>query len=229
MEEMGSDSPDRGGREPDRRLWPSPAMVVALLALFVALGGSAWAVSKVGTNQLKNNAVTTPKIKPAAVNGSRLANRAVTESKIADGAVIGSKIAVGSVGAANLQPASVTFDTLADSSVQGSKIAPNAIQSGLIADQAVTSSKLAEDAVGGSNIAIETILGTPVSIPGGTSEVVTATCPQGKTAVSAGYQASNSLVVVYQLFVSGNTALVYAGNSGPLESSIQVTAKAVCI
>ncbi|MFN8223785.1 MAG: hypothetical protein U0R50_11145 [Gaiellales bacterium] len=47
---------------------PSPAMSVAVLALFVALGGTGYAVSKlpnnsVGTAQLKNNAVTSAKVK----------------------------------------------------------------------------------------------------------------------------------------------------------------------
>jgi hypothetical protein len=47
---------------------PSPAMLVALLALFVALGGSSYAAlqlrpGSVGTKQLKNGAVTSPKVK----------------------------------------------------------------------------------------------------------------------------------------------------------------------
>jgi hypothetical protein len=46
---------------------PSPAMVVALIALFVALGGGAYAAIKlptnsVGTKQLKKGAVTPPKL-----------------------------------------------------------------------------------------------------------------------------------------------------------------------
>jgi hypothetical protein len=47
---------------------PSPSMLVALLALFVALGGSSYAAlqiprGSVGTKQLKNGAVTSPKVK----------------------------------------------------------------------------------------------------------------------------------------------------------------------
>lgn len=47
---------------------PSPAMVVALIALFVALGGVGYAASQlpknsVGTKQLKKNAVTSAKVK----------------------------------------------------------------------------------------------------------------------------------------------------------------------
>jgi hypothetical protein len=47
---------------------PSPAMLVALLALFVALGGSSYAAlqlpkGSIGTKQLKNGAVTSKKVR----------------------------------------------------------------------------------------------------------------------------------------------------------------------
>lgn len=50
---------------------PSPATCISLVALFVALGGTGYAITQidansVGTRQLKNNAVTSPKVK----NGS---------------------------------------------------------------------------------------------------------------------------------------------------------------
>jgi hypothetical protein len=53
------------------RLRPSPALVVATVALIVALGGTSYAAftlpkNSVGTKQLKNNAVTLVKIAPAA-------------------------------------------------------------------------------------------------------------------------------------------------------------------
>jgi hypothetical protein len=51
-------------------------MVVAIIALVVARGGSAYAIRKVGTKQLKNGSVSTRKIR----------NGAVTEAKIAPGA-----------------------------------------------------------------------------------------------------------------------------------------------
>lgn len=48
-------------------------MAVALLALVVALSGSAYAVTKVGTKQIKSNAVTTPKIRNGAVTAAKMA------------------------------------------------------------------------------------------------------------------------------------------------------------
>ena len=56
---------------------PSPAMVVALIALFVAIGGSAYAGIKVDTNQIENGAVTAPKLRNGAVTGSKISGSAV--------------------------------------------------------------------------------------------------------------------------------------------------------
>ena len=91
---------------------PSPAMIVAMVALFVALGGVGYAAvslprDSVGTKQLKNfavtplkiqnNAIKTNKLRDNAVSTAKLANGAATNPKIADGAVNSSKIADGSV------------------------------------------------------------------------------------------------------------------------------------
>lgn len=57
----------------------NPALIISIIALFVALGGSAYAgvqLSKnsVGTAQLKNGAVTTTKVKGGAITKSKLAD-----------------------------------------------------------------------------------------------------------------------------------------------------------
>ena len=59
------------------RYLPSPAMVVACLALLVALGGTGYAAIKlpansVGTKQLKRSAVTGVKVKSNALTGTQI-------------------------------------------------------------------------------------------------------------------------------------------------------------
>ncbi len=56
---------------------PTPALLVSIIALLVAMGGTGYAAvtlakNSVGTSQLKNNAVTSEKIKNAAVTGTKL-------------------------------------------------------------------------------------------------------------------------------------------------------------
>lgn len=66
------------------RLRPSPAMVVACIALTVALGGTSYAAIKlpknsVGTKQLKTNAVTSPKVKNDAITGADVLESSLTQ------------------------------------------------------------------------------------------------------------------------------------------------------
>ena len=71
-----------------RAKMPSPAMVVGVIALIVALTGTAFAggfklgKNSVGTSQLKAKAVTGPKIANNAVNGTKVANGSVTGADI---------------------------------------------------------------------------------------------------------------------------------------------------
>jgi hypothetical protein len=69
------------------RLRPSPAMVVACIALSVALGGTSYAAIKlpknsVGTKQLKKNAVIGPKLKANAVTGAKVAGNSLTGADV---------------------------------------------------------------------------------------------------------------------------------------------------
>lgn len=69
------------------RQWrgPSPAMVVAIIALIAALTGSAYAAlgkNTVGSRQLKRKAVSTGKIANNAVNGQKVANGSLSGADI---------------------------------------------------------------------------------------------------------------------------------------------------
>ena len=78
------------------------ANVVATIALFIALGGGAYAAFKlpknsVGAKQIKKNAVTGAKIKNGAVTATKLGPNSVGTASISDGAITSSKIAEGQV------------------------------------------------------------------------------------------------------------------------------------
>ena len=100
---------------------PSPAMAVALCALFVALGGASYALTiprnSVGPNQLRTHAVTSTK----------LGTGAVTTRAIRDGAISGRKIGSGGVHASDLAGGSVRSAALANGAVTGAKLAPDSV------------------------------------------------------------------------------------------------------
>lgn len=85
----------------NHRLRPSPATVIATIALFVALGGTGWAAlskNTVGTNQLKKNSVTTKKIKKRAVTAAKIANKAIGTAQLGKNVVKGENVDLASLG-----------------------------------------------------------------------------------------------------------------------------------
>jgi hypothetical protein len=64
---------------------PSPALIVAVVALVCALTGTAWAAlgkNSVGSKQLKKNAVTTAKIKKEAITANKVKKHSLTGQDI---------------------------------------------------------------------------------------------------------------------------------------------------
>jgi hypothetical protein len=103
-----------------RRLRVSPSMVVALIALSVALGGTSYAVARlpaksVGTKQLKRNAVAGANIKKNAVNSSKVANDSLNGSDINESSLgqVPSAAAAASAANANHATASAMLDRMA--------------------------------------------------------------------------------------------------------------------
>jgi hypothetical protein len=61
---------------------PSPALVVAIVALLVALGGGAYAASRIGTADIADQAVTNQKIDKRTIKNSRIARDGLKGSAI---------------------------------------------------------------------------------------------------------------------------------------------------
>ena len=103
---------------------PSPALVVACLALLVALGGTSYATvlqvprASVGTPQLKRNAVTPAKLAPNAVRTGHVLNGSLLVADFKAGQIpqgpkgdkgdTGAAGAAGAPGVAGLETASAT-------------------------------------------------------------------------------------------------------------------------
>ncbi len=135
---------------------PSPAMMVALIALFVAMGGSALAVTaaknSVKSKSIKNGAVKSQDLATAAVKTDKLADAAVTVSKLADNSVTTTKLADGAATTPKLGDGAVTTDKLGADAVSTAKIADNAVTTAKIPQSAVTGVKLASESVSSGKI-----------------------------------------------------------------------------
>jgi hypothetical protein len=63
------------------------AAVTATLALAVALGGTSYAATQIGTKQLRNGAVTTAKLAGNAVTGAKVRNDSLTGADVKEGSL----------------------------------------------------------------------------------------------------------------------------------------------
>jgi hypothetical protein len=85
------------------------ANVMSTVAVFVALGGGAYALSvpknSVGTRQIKRSAVTSTKIRPSAVTTAKIKRGAVASAQIRDHSLTASDLAPGVIPAPAAAPA----------------------------------------------------------------------------------------------------------------------------
>ena len=93
------------------------ANVMSVIAVFLALGGTAFAVqlgkNTVGSKQLKKNAVTGAKVKAEAITEAKVKAEAITGAKVKADAITGAKVLNGSLTGADLAPASIDQSKLA--------------------------------------------------------------------------------------------------------------------
>ena len=141
---------------------PSPATVLAAVALFVALGGPAKAAQLLSGKQIKPNSVTTKQIKDYSLGERDLAKGLVSRlASVGPGTVDGSSVADGSLGAADLAPGSV----------DGSRLANGAVAAAAVADGSIGASELAGNAVESGTIRNGSLRGEDVGRFTGTLDI----------------------------------------------------------
>jgi hypothetical protein len=146
-----------------RSLRSSAPLLVALLALFVALGGPAQAkrlidgsdikTGTVSSKQLKNRSVTERDLARKTVRALRATpNRSVGAAKLADGAVTARALAPDSVQGANVGDGSLAAADLAANAVGTDEIGENAVGQSEIRGNGVAAAEIADNSIDGGEI-----------------------------------------------------------------------------
>jgi hypothetical protein len=186
---------------------PAVGLVVSIIALIVALGGTSYAAftlpnNSVGTKQLKKSAVTGNKIAKNAIGGVKIANNAVTSAKVKDGTLLAADFKAGQLPGGAQGPKGPKGDT-------GAK--------GAKGDPGATTVIQRQGALGS------------LAGPGGSSSS-TATCQPGETLVGGGAGVSSFGAAKPTLTGSspgGSTWSVDYRNDGA-SGNMQAVATAIC-
>lgn len=205
---------------------PSYANVVATLALFLALGGTAWAA-------LGKNAVKTRNIAPSAVTGPKLKNGAVTGPKIARDAVTARKLGRQSVTARAIAPkailpgaiglGSILTEALADNSVRAPKIQNGNVTGPKIQANAVTTEKIAAGSITSGKFAADAVAPNSNLFDGLASTKVMKTDRFGRTRVASGTTADLATTANIATFIGNQGSLDFTCDAGALTFTFRNT------
>jgi hypothetical protein len=209
--------------------------VMSTLSVFLVLAGGTAIAAKVGTDKIKNKAVTTKKIANNAVKTGKINDGAVTEAKLEAGLIPASATPSGPAGgdltgtypnpliAAN----AVTTAKLADNGVTNPKIADAAVNSAKVEDQSLTNDDLAPNSVHASELGTYESASDSTTVANGDAANAVAPCPAGTRLVNGGGFGTAPGLVWTLSIPFGNAWIVqFRNNSGAPQN---ITAIATCL
>jgi hypothetical protein len=146
---------------------PSPTAVIAIAALFVALGGPAHAARLIDGKDLKPGSVASKQVKDHSIAPRDLSKRAVRAlTATADGSIGAAKLADSAVTTRAIAPGSVLTGSVGDNSLTAADLAASSVGTDEVADNAVGQTEIRNNGVGASEIADQSIDGGEI-IDGG--------------------------------------------------------------
>jgi hypothetical protein len=188
-------------RAPRRR--PSAALVVALLALFVALGGPAEAQKLLSGRDIEPGTITAKQVKDRSLGAKDLSAKARRAlARTPTGSVADAQIATGGVTTRAIADATLTAADLGTSAVGARELGDNAVGQAEIRDNGVGASEIADQSVDGGEVIDGGLLARDVARFSGTLQVRFPlpipghTCiPAAVSNVAAGVDISDDLVL----------------------------------
>ena len=210
---------------------PSPALIVACVALVMALTGSAIAAgvakNSVRSPQIVDGTVRTIDLRDNAVDSAKIAPDAVGAEEIAENAVSSPEVAPDSLTAGDLGAAAVASSEVADQSLTANDLGPDSVGSSEIAADAVGSSELQTSSVRAAELAPIVQVSNDAAIAANSNASTSVACPAGTTVISGGGRSSLYTIHLASSYRSGNGWHIDARNNSGSNGTI--TAYAYCL
>jgi hypothetical protein len=201
-----------------RSFRPSPALVIACIALFATLTGSAIAAG------VGKNTVRSPQIVDGTVRTIDLRDNAVAAGKIAPDAVDTTEIAENGVESSDVAPETLTAADLGAASVTSSEVADQSLTANDLGPDSVGSSELQAGSVRASELGAIISVSNSTTIKTGANASVSVDCPTGTVAISGGNTAGDYRVAATGAQRTGNGWIAHAHSYAPADTSLTVYA-----
>jgi hypothetical protein len=156
--------------------------VIAMLALFVALGGAAYAGTKINGNSIKNGSIGGGKLKNETITANKIKKGTITATQIAPGSIGSSSIDESTLGTVPSAQSAATAGTASKADSAGTADSAKSAESAKTADTAssATSANEAKHAEDADTASRADIAGEAEALNGETAEDLTLAC-QGDT------------------------------------------------
>jgi uncharacterized protein YjbI with pentapeptide repeats len=149
------------------RFRPTPAFVLAIVALMVALGGSAVAAGRV----------------PNSDKSKHIANGQVKKQDLGANSVRGEKVLDGSITGLDLQDASVGGADVQDGSLEGADVKDGSLTGADVQDDSLTGADIQEGTLGLMSNQVRMVSNTTANQPNGVGATISVNCPANEKAI----------------------------------------------
>lgn len=167
----------------------NPASLIAMVALFAALGGVSYAAATIDGKDIVNGTVTGKKLKSGTITGSKVKADSIGGPKIKEstlGQVPSAVNALQAQDAVKAQDAVNAQNAASAQNATNAESAVNAQTAAAVGPNGVGTTALQNDAVTASKLATTARRSTVASVPAGGTLLVEATCLAGEQMVSGG-------------------------------------------
>jgi hypothetical protein len=206
--------------------------VVSTLALFVALGGTAYAAATIGSDDVIDDSLRSEDIKNETLRGGDLTPGTIGSSRVADGTLVSSDV----------QDDALTGTDIKNGTIGASDVAANSRGGGRIADNSLKGTDIDEGSLTGVKISGITYVYGDSRVNGeATSQSfqgANAYCPPGQTLIGTGFDVTGGKAGVYPDETSAITVNVVdpgeiyvkveAYETLPIDANWYVTAIGIC-
>ena len=173
-----------------KRFQPTPAFVIAMIALLVAMSGTAvaagLAANSVKSKQIVNGQVKSQDLGDNAVDGGKVKDSSLSGGDVLDGSVIGTDVQDGTLAGRDVEDSSLAGVDVQDNSLAGVDVQDNSLTGADVQNDSLTGADIQEGTLGLMSNQVRMVSNTTANLANGTGTSISVSCPATEKAIGGG-------------------------------------------